>query len=157
GLSAGSPAAPPAGRSAARATARRGRRPSASRDEPTLRQRALRPLVALLVVCAVAFVGAAVVAVVAFLSANPHAEQGSGDAGSAPTPVPPPLRLQLTDQGTAVVLSWNDPSGGTVSFVVAYGHADRAADNTQRVPPGTTSITINGLNTAVDYCFTVAG
>ena len=55
------------------------------------------------------------------------------------------------------MLTWNDPSAGAVSFVVAYGHADKAADNTQRVPAGTTSITINGLNNAVDYCFTVAG
>jgi hypothetical protein len=121
---------------------------------------------------AVGLVGAAVTAVVAFLTAHPGADQNrnadqnsraaqnsrTSDPGPSPSAgPPPPIRLKLADQGAAVVLSWNDPSEGTVSFVVAYGHADKAAENTQRLPAGTTSITINGLNAAVDYCFTVAG
>jgi hypothetical protein len=129
---------------------------AASRPAAAPRRRRGRrsALIALVVVVGLALAAAAVAVVVSFLSAEP----GSRPAGGSSSPAdPPPIDLQLRDQGTSVTLTWTDPSGGRVSFVVAYGHADKAADRTQRVEPGTTSITINGLNPGVNYCFTVAG
>jgi hypothetical protein len=56
-----------------------------------------------------------------------------------------------------VNLTWTDPSNGKAPFVVSHGRADGPADRTQRVGAGATTLTVNQLNPAVDYCFTVAG
>jgi len=93
--------------------------------------------------------------VLAFLRAEPT--NPPAPPATSPSPTRPPIQLGLRDSGSAVTLTWTDPSNGGVTFVVAYGRADGPADHTQRIPAGVTSITINGLNPRTDYCFTVAG
>jgi hypothetical protein len=112
-------------------------------------------LIALLTIVALGLAAGVTVLVVTFLSASPD-----GSTGVAPTAVPsttPPIELDLADRGATVTLTWTDPTSGKVSFVVAYGRADGPADRNQRLPAGTTTVAINGLNPRVDYCFTVSG
>ncbi|WP_245730593.1 fibronectin type III domain-containing protein [Micromonospora pallida] len=77
---------------------------------------------------------------------------------TAPTPAEtfePPGDLRLRDDGTSVTLTWTDPSGGVVPFVVAGGQAGRQLGAMTSLDPGRTSWTVNGLNPRLDYCFTV--
>ncbi|MEH0985340.1 fibronectin type III domain-containing protein [Micromonospora sp. CPCC 205556] len=67
----------------------------------------------------------------------------------------PPGDLKLRDDGTAITISWSDPTGGAVPFMVAGGRAGRSLGVMATVDPGQTSHTVNGLNASVDYCFTV--
>ncbi len=68
---------------------------------------------------------------------------------------PPPGGLTLTDDSTTVTLKWTDPAGGGVPFMVAGGRVGQALGVMATVDPGRTSYTVNGLNSRVDYCFTV--
>ncbi|WBB82272.1 fibronectin type III domain-containing protein [Micromonospora sp. WMMD882] len=80
--------------------------------------------------------------------------------GPAPAPAPsadfePPADLRLRDESTSVRLTWTDPSGGVVPFVVAGGRAGQPLGAMATLDPGQTGWTVNGLNPRVDYCFTV--
>ncbi|GAA1041866.1 hypothetical protein GCM10009557_66570 [Virgisporangium ochraceum] len=93
---------------------------------------------------------AALVAV--FLASDP-----SGERPAATASTPTTIGLTLEDKGTSVTVTWTDPSAGQASFVVSYGRADGPATKTERVGAGTTTVTVNQLDPAQDYCFTVAG
>lgn len=67
----------------------------------------------------------------------------------------PPSGLRLTDDGTAITLSWSDPTAGTVAFIVASGRDGQQLAALATVNPGRTTFTVNGLNPEVDYCFAV--
>ncbi|WP_432954454.1 tetratricopeptide repeat protein [Micromonospora haikouensis] len=68
---------------------------------------------------------------------------------------PPPGDLELRDDSSTITLTWTDPSGGAVPFMVAGGRAGQKLGVMATVDPGQTSYTVNGLNARVDYCFTV--
>lgn len=68
---------------------------------------------------------------------------------------PPPGDLKLRDDVVTITLTWTDPSGGAVPFMVAGGRAGLALGVMATVEPGRTSHTVNGLSSRVDYCFTV--
>ncbi|MGC4880613.1 fibronectin type III domain-containing protein [Micromonospora sp. DT43] len=68
---------------------------------------------------------------------------------------PPPGDLKLRDDVATITLTWTDPSGGAVPFMVAGGRAGLALGVMATVEPGRTSHTVNGLSSRVDYCFTV--
>ncbi|MEV1147911.1 fibronectin type III domain-containing protein, partial [Micromonospora sp. NPDC049799] len=76
-------------------------------------------------------------------------------AAAGVTPGPGPGDLALRDDAATVTLTWDDPSGGAVPFMVAGGRAGQALGVLATVDPGRTSWTVNGLNSRVDYCFTV--
>ncbi|MEU1360493.1 hypothetical protein ABZ356_11720 [Micromonospora zamorensis] len=114
---------------------------------------------------AVVAAGVAVVAV-AGLGAVVLTRDDPPPGGSAPTAVaptgaaptaagPPPGDLKLRDDSTTITLTWTDPSGGAVPFMVAAGRAGQALGVLATVDPGRTSYTVNGLNSRVDHCFTV--
>ncbi|WP_240742156.1 fibronectin type III domain-containing protein [Micromonospora zingiberis] len=67
----------------------------------------------------------------------------------------PPEELKLRDDTTTITLTWADPSDGLVPFMVAGGRAGQPLGVMATVGPGQTSYTVNGLNSRVDYCFTV--
>lgn len=71
-------------------------------------------------------------------------------ASGAPTSV----RIE-DDAGTAVTLSWTDPTGGAVAFVVIGKRADETPLDPVSLPQGTTMATVDGLDPGNDYCFTV--
>ncbi|PWU54618.1 hypothetical protein DLE60_29550, partial [Micromonospora globispora] len=85
------------------------------------------------------------------------------DAAPAPTstrakPVvtgAPPGDLRLRDDTTTITITWTDPTGGGVPFMVAGGRAGQKLGVMATVDPGQTSYTVNGLNGKLDYCFTV--
>jgi len=69
---------------------------------------------------------------------------------------PPPTNLKLDDKGGTIVISWSDPSGGTVSFVVFEAQEGRGFNIGKQVPAGTTSVPLDGLNPSINYCFIVS-
>ena len=65
--------------------------------------------------------------------------------------------MKLVDNGGSVTLTWADPSDGQVPFIVAGGRdGTPSAPVRDARPAGTTTITIYGLNTDFNYCYTVA-
>jgi hypothetical protein len=130
-------------------------RPYARPQPPRRAPAAARiPLIVLAVLGTIGLVVGAVAAVASFNNARPpHAAEPSASTGP---PLLPPGDLRLRDDGTAITLTWTDPSGGTVPFLVAGGRADKVPSPLQSVPSGLTTYTLNGLNPAVDYCFLVA-
>lgn len=114
---------------------------------------------------AVVAAGVAVVAVAGLgavvLTRDEPPPGGSAPTAVAPTGVaptaagPPPGDLKLRDNSTTITLTWTDPSGGAVPFMVAAGRAGQALGVMATVDPGRTSYTVNGLNSRVDHCFTV--
>lgn len=127
--------------------------------EPRRRGRNLTAVVAAAGVAAVAIIGTGVVM---FLRTDPAVaplpETPRASAAGTPSGVqsaPPPTELSLRDDLTSVTLTWTDPSGGVVPFVVAAGQAGQQLGAKDRVEPGRTSYTLNGLSAGVDYCFTV--
>jgi hypothetical protein len=94
----------------------------------------------------------AVVALVVVL-----ANRGGGDDPDVPTlgGGRPPSDVRLRDEGTTVEVTWTDPTNGTVSFMVTGAHSDEPLAVLGRTGPGQTKITLNGLNSRLDYCFAV--
>ena len=119
-------------------------------------------LVAILVAVAVL-----AVAVAAALMLNAGRRPAAGPPTVAGSPTDPPTafitasatgaprEVRLNDRGNAVTLTWNDPSDGTVSFlVVGSGPAGQPLD-TKQVQRGSTSVTYSGLDRTRNYCFVV--
>ncbi|BCB78386.1 hypothetical protein GCM10022251_30300 [Phytohabitans flavus] len=79
----------------------------------------------------------------------PSASQGPRLAGD------PPTDLKLRVDGTAITVTWKDPTEGTVPFIVSGAQAGRQHRAMATISPGETSATINGLNPRLGYCFTV--
>ncbi|MER5458269.1 hypothetical protein ABT008_26220 [Micromonospora sp. NPDC002389] len=103
------------------------------------------------VVAVVAVIGLGVLIVNDRRAASPTAPAES----AAADPGPPPTGLELRDDAATIRLTWTDPSDGLVPFMVAGGRAGQALGVLATVGQGQTSYTVNGLNSRVDYCFTV--
>ncbi|MGC5033383.1 tetratricopeptide repeat protein [Micromonospora sp. DT229] len=67
----------------------------------------------------------------------------------------PPTQLVLRDDTATITLTWTDPADGLVPFMVAGGRSGQPLGVMATVSPGETRYTVNGLNSRVDYCFTV--
>ncbi|MER5702779.1 fibronectin type III domain-containing protein [Micromonospora sp. NPDC002296] len=111
-------------------------------------------------VAVVALVALAIVVGVAVLvfggdeAPPPGATAASASAGPKVSG-PPPGGLKLRDDSSTISLTWTDPSSGAVPFMVAGGRTGQKLGVLATVDPGQTSYTVNGLNSRVDYCFTV--
>jgi hypothetical protein len=66
-----------------------------------------------------------------------------------------PRQVRLSDRGTSVTLTWADPSGGTVAFLVVGSGSGGASLETKQVDRGGTSVTYSGLDRTRNYCFVV--
>jgi hypothetical protein len=126
--------------------------------------RSRTPMIVLAVVAVAAVVAAAVVAVLAFASspapgplAGPTSSSGVSRS-TAPSPSPTsgaPTDVKLRDGGDSVTLTWTDPSGGSVPFLVEAGKAGVQLTRYAALPPGQSTYTVIGLNPKLDYCFTI--
>ncbi|HTF08144.1 MAG TPA: tetratricopeptide repeat protein [Asanoa sp.] len=67
----------------------------------------------------------------------------------------PPTDLAVREDGDALLVTWRDPTAGTVPFIVAAGQAGTQLRAMGTVEPGVTRYLANGLATDSDYCFTV--
>nr|MDT0659752.1 tetratricopeptide repeat protein [Micromonospora sp. DSM 115978] len=117
-------------------------------------------VIAASVAAAAAVLAAAVVVVVALAGSRPPPSSPDAAPTEGPDAQPslvgePPTSLRLRDNEASITISWKDPSGGTVPFVVAGGRAGQTLGAMATVNPGETSFTVNGLNSRLDYCFTV--
>jgi hypothetical protein len=75
--------------------------------------------------------------------------------GLAPTT----LDLEVSSDGTAATLRWDDPNAGR-SVYVAFVSCDAPANDDRRavgvvVPGGVPELTVDGLSLDFNYCFTV--
>ncbi len=105
---------------------------------------------------AVAAVMASVIAVAALVFVLAHRDSKSGDGGDVPTlGGPPPSDVRVRDSGSGVEIQWQDPSNGTVSFMVAMGRQGEELKPIATLGPGQTSYQLGGLNATLNYCFTV--
>lgn len=107
------------------------------------------------VFAAIAAVLAALIAVAAlvFVLAN-----RAGDKGGSNVPTlagDPPGDVRIKDAGTAITVTWSDPAGGKVSFLVAMAHPGEQLKPVSTLGPGKTSYEITGLSARLNYCFAV--
>ena len=80
----------------------------------------------------------------------------SADPGTVTGPAhKPPADVKLRDSGDHATLTWTDPTGGTVPFLISVGRSGQHQLPYATVAAGTTSYPINGLNVNYDYCFVV--
>lgn len=124
---------------------------------PTPRDRNRTAVIAVVAAAGVAAAVAGAGAVVLLRNAPtaPLVSPTPGTSTAGPPSEAPPTDLRLRDDSTSITLTWTDPSGGTVPFVVAAGRAGQQLSPQDSVDPGRTSYTINGLSSRLDYCFTV--
>ncbi|MDS1270221.1 serine/threonine-protein kinase [Lipingzhangella sp. LS1_29] len=66
-----------------------------------------------------------------------------------------PSGVDLDDGGISVRLSWTDNTSGEDAHHVVGGPEDQPVASMARADPGENRVEIIGLNTEVDYCFTV--
>ncbi|MEO3922583.1 tetratricopeptide repeat protein [Micromonosporaceae bacterium B7E4] len=112
--------------------------------------------VAAAVAAAAAVVAAIVVVVAVVLDKSGSPEQGPTDERGEPVVAgEPPTDVKLIDEGTAITVSWTDPSGGTVPFVVAGARAGQQTKPMTTLSAGETTYKVNALNPKLDYCFSV--
>ncbi len=124
-------------------------------------------MVGLAVATLLAVAAGAVITLVATRRPAPAAAPPPRPSASVPVVVPtgagspvataggPPTDVKLTDRGTSVTITWNDPSGGTVSFLIVGVAPDGSHLQSQVVPQGQTTATYNNLRTTGRYCFRV--
>ena len=55
-----------------------------------------------------------------------------------------------------MTLTWDDPSGGRIPFIVSGGREGTPMGLLESLPAGRTSFTIYGVNEQYNWCFTVA-
>jgi hypothetical protein len=148
--------APPAGQVVPEGPAAPQPATASTSPAPASRGRAATVAAIAAAVAAVAAVVASALVVVAVLAGRPGPSRNPGGPTAGPTLAgKPPTDLRLRDETTTITITWVDPTGGTVPFIVAGGRAGQTLGAMATVNPGQTSYTVNGLNPRLDYCFTV--
>jgi hypothetical protein len=113
--------------------------------------------VALVASLGAAILIAAVVIAVQVFAPGPDPTGAPSPATVAPTTATgAPTEVTIKDDGGSVVLTWADPSDGTVAFVVSGARDGEAFTALESVPPGRTTSVIYGLNAGYNWCFTIS-
>jgi hypothetical protein len=149
----GAPAIHPAGRELQRTGSPRVPAPVRQERPPSGRTR--RKSLIWAVGASAAF--AAAIAAGAALWTHGNSVSPAPPAGRKPSskPILAPQHVTVTIADGVVTVKWQDPSRGTVPFIVSGGLAGATADVRQQVSAGQTAVSINGLNNSRDYCFSV--
>jgi hypothetical protein len=66
-----------------------------------------------------------------------------------------PSGVKLLDDESSITVTWNDPTKGTVQFAVLGGPSGEQPQLRGLVEPGTTKLTVMGVNASIEYCFVV--
>jgi hypothetical protein len=114
----------------------------------------------------VAVVLLAVVGTAAAMMAGGGDGRSTGTGPTASAPATPthfitaategsPRNVRLTDRGDSVIVSWTDPTAGTVSFLIAARGPDGEQLAPKNVARGTTAVTYTQLDRGKNYCFLV--
>ncbi|WP_275408331.1 tetratricopeptide repeat protein [Asanoa iriomotensis] len=127
------------------------------------RARGRSATVAAFVAAAAAVVAALLVVFVVLRRETEPPRVGAVPEVSAGAPIPtgpalggaPPTDLAVRADGDALLLTWTDPTAGTVPFIVAAGRAGTQLRAMATIEPGATRYLANGLSSRYDYCFTV--
>jgi hypothetical protein len=101
---------------------------------------------------------AAIVVVFAVVVDNdppPNTDDQGGNRGEPVIAGEKPTNVKLIDEGSTITITWTDPSGGTVPFLVAGARANQETKAMGAPGAGETTYKINALNPRLDYCFTV--
>jgi hypothetical protein len=132
---------------------------------PATRHR--RTLLAVLIGAAVVVIAGAAIAGATFLAIaspkkSPPGVDGSVGPGSSPTRFisaqaeGQPRDIRITeDHGTALTVTWTDPTAGTVTFVVVGNGPNGEKLETKSVRRGVHTATYTQLSPAKNYCFVV--
>jgi hypothetical protein len=96
---------------------------------------------------------------------RPAGQAAGQPAGHSPTPsttgtlketgLAAPRNVVLVDHGGSITLNWTDPTPGVVQFAVLGGQRSAEPKLLKVLAPGTTTLTLQGVNTAADYCYIV--
>lgn len=113
--------------------------------------------VAAAIAAAAAVVAAIVVVVAVLVDRQPPAPPTgqTAEQGEPSVTGDPPTDLKLRDEGASITITWTDPSGGTVPFLIAGGRAGQPTKPMGSTSAGDTSFTVHALNPNLDYCFAV--
>ncbi len=130
---------------------------------PTRQRRTLVAVVIGVAVMAVAVVAIAGTLIMALVSRDNSPSSVGGDIpGASPTRFisaqaeGQPRDIRITeDRGTALTLTWTDPTAGTVTFVVVGSGPDGEKLDTKPIPRGTHTATYTQLSPNKNYCFVV--
>jgi hypothetical protein len=130
-----------------------------TRPAPPRRAKRTRRL-ALLVGSAVVLAGV-VVAVVVLLTNGAGTRRTPGNpplfTAPAATGSPrAPLRVQLRDDATSILVTWDDPADGPAPVVIAVSRDGQPATVAATVPAGTTRYRLDGLDAKAGYCVIAA-
>jgi hypothetical protein len=68
---------------------------------------------------------------------------------------PAPTDVKVAPSGSSIKVTWTDPANGTTTFIVSGGHPGEVLKPMGQVSLGVTTLTLNGLNPDLSYCFTV--
>jgi hypothetical protein len=116
----------------------------------------------LAIVTVIAITAVTVITLLSNRAAREAQARATASASAPPTTTPPattvggpPGNVQLVDHGTSITLSWVDPSGGQVSFLI--GGTDPAGKPllAKQIPQGQTTVTYDGMSAKGRYCFVV--
>ena len=100
-------------------------------------------------------------AVITLLANRAHTASQPRPTASAPLPSVtasiggPPRNVRLTDRGTAITLTWVDPSGGQASFLLGGTAPDGRPLPAENMPQGKTTYTYRDLKPNGKYCVVV--
>ncbi|MFC4069069.1 tetratricopeptide repeat protein [Actinoplanes subglobosus] len=100
-------------------------------------------------------VGALVVVLVDREKDQPTPPVATASAGAPQLGGAPPTAVKLADRGSAVDVSWADPSGGKAPFMITMAREGQQFKPVSQVGLGKRETTVAGLNPKLEYCFAV--
>jgi hypothetical protein len=125
-----------------------------SSEDPARGQAAYRKGLGLFAAIAAVLAAMIAVAALVFVLANRSGDRGT-DTNVPTLGGPPPSDVRLRDGGAEIGITWQDPSNGTVSFMVTMGRPGELLKPVATLGPGTTTYSLSALNPGLNYCFTV--
>ncbi|WP_203896178.1 fibronectin type III domain-containing protein [Actinoplanes xinjiangensis] len=100
-------------------------------------------------------VGALVVVLIGREGEKPVTPVATASAGAPQLSGAPPTGVKLKDRGSAIDVTWRDPSGGKAPFMITMAREGQQLKPVAQVGLGKVRTTVAGLNPDLQYCFAV--